>query len=246
MVKSIYPQDAVKEELHNWIPVYIDIDELPKVAEQYKVTSLPTMIYLNADQTEINRTIGGISTVDKMVDLLKTKGGAKFEGGSRSPLLDKQLAALNKQIEESPEDAELRKQRIQLILDASLDSGKTDKLSVVGEDITSLSLLDSKAVATLKEEMQLYSMLNAIKVNPQFTDYYSGQFVKAFPTSERTGKLYAFLAHNSMKDARYSETAKHMKAYLQQFPKGGFVDEFNLLLPQIEDFLKLSEGVSFD
>ena len=55
-----------------------------------------------------------------------------------------------------------------------------------------------------------------------------------------------YLAHTTMKKAQYAETSKQMKAYLKQFPKGGYVDEFNLLLPQIDDFLKLSEGVSFD
>ena len=49
-----------------------------------------------------------------------------------------------------------------------------------------------------------------------------------------------------MQAAKYEKCVQHMKSYMQRFPKGGYVDEFNLLLPQIEDFLKLTEGVSFD
>ena len=58
-----------------------------------------------------------------MVELLKTKGGAKFEGGSRQPLIDQQLADLAKQIEENPEDPELRRQRVQEIR-AALSNSK--------------------------------------------------------------------------------------------------------------------------
>ena len=86
MVKSIYPIPEVQEALKTWVPVYVDIDKLPNVAGSYRVRSLPTMVYLNPDLSEINRTVGGISLPKKMVELLNTKGGAKFEGGSRSPL----------------------------------------------------------------------------------------------------------------------------------------------------------------
>jgi len=218
----------------------------PNVAGSYRVRSLPTMVYLNPDLSEINRTVGGISLPKKMVELLNTKGGAKFEGGSRSPLFKGRLAKLEKEIEAAPSDVALRQQRLQIVLDAILESASVEQLPIVKEDVAMITRLDRVAFDEVEEERELVKVLHQSNTAPKFTSFYSDRFIKAFPKSARISKLHVYLAHTTMKKALYAETSKQMKAYLKQFPKGGYVDEFNLLLPQIDDFLKLSEGVSFD
>ena len=246
MVKNIYPQPEVQDALKTWVPVYVDIDKLTNIADLFNVVSLPTMVFLNPDLTEINRTVGGISAPKKMVELLKTKGGARFEGGSRSPLIKRRLAKLEKEIEAAPSDVALRQQRLRLVLDAALDSTSMEQVDIARDDLTTISRLDRGALAKVEEEQELLKTLDAIKTSPKFADFYAGRFIEAFPESKRIGRLYVFLARTTMKKAQYAATSKHMKSYLEQFPKGGYADEFNLLLPQIDDFLKLSEGVSFD
>ena len=246
MAKDIYPEPEVQDALKTWVPVYVDVDKLTRVADRYNVRALPTIVYLNPDLSEINRTVGGISTVKKMVELLNTKCGARFEGGSRSPLIKRRLAKLEKEIETVPSDVALRQQRLRLVLDAVLDSTSMEQLDIVKQDLAVISQQDRSAFAELKEEVELLRTLDAIKTSPKFTGFYADRFIKSFPQSKRVSRVYVFLAHTSMRKARYAETSKHMAAYLQQFPKGGYADEFNLLLPQIDGFLKLSEGVSFD
>lgn len=246
MVKGIYPQQEVRAALESWVPIYIDVDKHEELAQRYGVSSLPTMVYLNADQSEINRTVGAISKVEKMVDLLKTKGGAKYEGGSRSPLVARQLKTLTMQIEAAPEDPELRIQRLDLVLNEVLDSLSLENLELAGEDLQAIGRLDRAAYTELVESRRLHAVLRAIQAQPELEEHYLRQFMQQFPQGERTSKLHAFAARATMKRARYADTVRHMKAYLQRFPKGGYVDEFNLLLPQMEDFLKLTKGVSFD
>lgn len=246
MTKNIYPEPEVKDALQTWVPVYVDVDKLSSVADRYNVGALPTMIYLNPDLSEINRTVGGISTTKKMVELLNTKGGARFEGGSRSPLIKRRLEKLEKEIAAAPDDIELRQQRLRLVLDAMLDSTSMEQLDIVKEDLNLISRLDRDAISELKEDVELVRTLDAIKTSPKFASFYADRFIKSFPESQRVGKVYVFLAHTTLKKAQYVETSKYMTTYLTQFPKGGYADEFNLLLPQIDDFLKLSEGVSFD
>ena len=161
-------------------------------------------------------------------------------------MIDQQLADLAKQIEENPEDPELRRQRVQLILNAALDSTSLDKMDLIKEDVSLLPRLDATVAAEMREELQLFSTLSAIKNTPAYMEYYAQQFIRSHPKSEQAPKLYVLLARTAMKDAKYAQTSQHMKSYLEKYPQGGYVDEFNLLLPQIEDFLKLTKGVSFD
>ena len=70
MVKNIYPQDQVREELQSWVPVYIDVDKNEEIAAKYRANQLPTLVYLNPDATEINRTVGAVTTVEQMIELL--------------------------------------------------------------------------------------------------------------------------------------------------------------------------------
>lgn len=246
MVKGIYPKEDVHAILQVWVPVYLDVDKNPAIAEKYNVASLPTMVYLNPDQSEINRTIGAISRVDKMVELLKTKGGAKYEGGSRSPLIARKLKTLTMQVNASPQDAELRRQRFELVVNEVLDSMSMENLALAQADLNAIARLDRQAYVRMTEERQLLSALRGLQAQPQRADYFITQFMRRFPKGERTAKLHAYVARSTMKAAQYRLCVQHMKAYKDRFPQGGYVDEFNLLLPQIEDFLKLTEGVSFD
>lgn len=246
MVKGIYPKQEVQATLQGWVPVYIDVDKQPNIARQYGVAALPTMVYLNPDRSEINRTIGAISTVDKMVELLQTKGGAKYEGGSRSPLVALQLKTLTRQIEAAPADVSLRRQRFELVLDEILATLSMEHLELAQDDLNAIGRLDGEVYAQLAEDRQLFRTLKSIQSQPQRAGNFLLEFLGHFPQGERAAMLQAFLARTTMKAARYDQCVEYMKDYQRRFPRGGYVDEFNLLLPQIEDFLKLTKGVTFD
>ena len=53
MVKDIYPQPKVQDAMKTWVTVYVDIEKREDVADSFKVRSLPTMVYLNPDLSEI-------------------------------------------------------------------------------------------------------------------------------------------------------------------------------------------------
>ena len=76
MLKQVFPVEEVQKELKNWIPVYLDIEkeENQEIVKKYRATQLPTMIYLEPNGNEIDRTVGGISTAKRLVELLEGRG----------------------------------------------------------------------------------------------------------------------------------------------------------------------------
>ena len=165
------------------------------------------MAYLNPDLSEINRTIGGISSVDKMVELLKTKGGARYEGGSRSPLIARELKVLTLRVEAAPGDAGLRRQRFDLIVNEILDSLEMENFKLAGTDLNAIARLDSEVFAKMSEDRTLYSTFGYIQRQPQRADFFIERFMRMYPKSERTAKLHATLARSTMKAAQYAKCA---------------------------------------
>ena len=156
MVQRVFPEDAVRREMQHWIPVYIDVDakENKAIAAKYRVRQLPTMVYLEPDGKEIARTIGGVSTAEKMVGLLKQQGDRR---GAVRP----------------------------------------------------------------------------------------GEAAAQDPEARRIALRWASHIDAAIARADYKTAAVSMQTYLDRYPTGEHVDKYQLLLPQIQDFLKLSQGVSF-
>ena len=81
MVKNVFPTESVTSELKNWVPVYLDIDlkSNQEIAKKFEGTELPTLLFLDAEAQELNRTVGEISDPNQLVKLLRTRGGVKWQ-----------------------------------------------------------------------------------------------------------------------------------------------------------------------
>ena len=71
MKREVFPRKEVAQVLKTWIPVQIDIDAQPRVAEQYGVEAYPTFMVLSADGKELLRREGAMSP-EEFVEFLRT------------------------------------------------------------------------------------------------------------------------------------------------------------------------------
>ena len=58
--KQTYSDDRVAAASTNWLMVRIDVDKNPALAQQYAVSSIPTIVTLGSDGKELQREIGFI------------------------------------------------------------------------------------------------------------------------------------------------------------------------------------------
>ncbi len=246
MVKNIYPQQPVRDKLESWVPVYIDVDKNKEIAAKYRVNQLPTLVYLNPDTTEINRTVGAVSSARKMIELLETKGGAKFAGGMSSLAAQGEINQLSKQIQADPGNLELRKKRFATILDQAVYQVTRENLALAAVDHRIILASDEDARRSMEEDQTFLRILSSVQRRPEFKTAYFENFEQQFPDSKRLKLVWVVSAKDSMKRADYESTTSHMKKYMARYPQGEFNAEFKLLLPQIEDFLELSKDVKFD
>ena len=68
---DIYPAPAVVEESQNFVSVKVDVDKETEIARKYNVTSLPSLVFLNASGTEIHRQAGIDGEVSSFVSLMQ-------------------------------------------------------------------------------------------------------------------------------------------------------------------------------
>lgn len=246
MVANIYPKDEVREKLREWVPVYIDVDDNPKLAAEFHANQLPTLIYLNPDASEVNRTVGAVKTAEQMIELLETKGGATFQGGATSLAVQGKISQISDQIKSEPNNVEFRTSRFSLILDQAIYKVTEENLTLAFDDYRVISRLDPNSGIKLQEDLMYLQTLMMVERSPQNRTQYLEQFESQYPASQRLSSIWVVLAKEAMKAADYQTTAMLMQKYLSRTPEGEYVDEFELLLPQIEGFLELSKGVSFE
>lgn len=67
---STFSDDEVKQAMSAFIPVKVDIDEQPSLANKHKVRSVPTIMVLQADGSEVTQSLGFIEA-GAMVQFLK-------------------------------------------------------------------------------------------------------------------------------------------------------------------------------
>ena len=58
--KETYTDPAVIEETKKWIMVRIDVDRNRSLAQQYRISSIPTLVVVEPDGKESSRTTGFI------------------------------------------------------------------------------------------------------------------------------------------------------------------------------------------
>ena len=68
-----YSDSRVIKASKNWIMVRIDVDKNRALAEQYEISSIPTIVVLQPDGNEVNRTAGFIPP-GPMLSKMQAKG----------------------------------------------------------------------------------------------------------------------------------------------------------------------------
>lgn len=58
MERNTYTDASVAEEMKNWVGVKVDVDKESKLAQEYNVESIPTLVVLNSDGKEVARYSG--------------------------------------------------------------------------------------------------------------------------------------------------------------------------------------------
>ena len=69
--------DSLDKEFDNIDFISIDIDQVPSLAQKYKIRSLPTLLIINSGK-EVNR-IEGVQLIEPMRKILRELSGVKSE-----------------------------------------------------------------------------------------------------------------------------------------------------------------------
>ena len=76
MLATTYKDAAVVQKSKDFIPVLIDIDKQPKVAEKYKIEAVPTIIFLDSKGTIVARKLGYTSVPEFLKFMAEAKSKA--------------------------------------------------------------------------------------------------------------------------------------------------------------------------
>lgn len=78
--KKVYPKASVKDELSQWVVVYIDGDAQPKLLEKHSVNAFPTLLVLSAAGEELERKEGMRPTPEAFLGFLReAKSGSNAD-----------------------------------------------------------------------------------------------------------------------------------------------------------------------
>lgn len=69
---EIYPAPAVVAQGKSFVSVKVDVDQQAALAQKYKITGMPTIVFLSATGKEVYRTQGASRDPQWMVDEMKT------------------------------------------------------------------------------------------------------------------------------------------------------------------------------
>ena len=64
MDENTYPDASIVQESLNVVPVKINVDNFPDLAQRYSVTGYPTIVWMDASGTERGRIMGGMSAAE--------------------------------------------------------------------------------------------------------------------------------------------------------------------------------------
>ncbi len=70
MDAQTFPDPSIVQEAQNVVPVKINVDNVPDLAQRYSITGLPTLVWINGDGTERGRITGGLSA-DQLLPIMQ-------------------------------------------------------------------------------------------------------------------------------------------------------------------------------
>jgi len=73
MDRQVFSRQEVAHALADWVPVHIDVDAHPRLAEKYEVEALPTSIVLSPEGGQISRLEGSMSSEQFLQFLEKSR-----------------------------------------------------------------------------------------------------------------------------------------------------------------------------
>jgi thiol:disulfide interchange protein len=76
MEREVYSRQDVGEAVTGWVPIKVDVDAEPGVADQFHVEPLPTMVLLSAEGEVLARREGYLNA-DQLIALLRDHAAAE-------------------------------------------------------------------------------------------------------------------------------------------------------------------------
>lgn len=64
MDNEVFSKPAAAKALEGWVPIHVDVDEQGRLADQYHVSGVPTLIALSPEGKELTRADGALSLTD--------------------------------------------------------------------------------------------------------------------------------------------------------------------------------------
>ncbi len=251
MVQKIYPEQSVRDELEKeWIAVYVDGDKHQELVKKLSVNAYPTLLYISPDGKEVNRSLGAAADPAAFIELLRTKGESGSSGTTESPF-DRNMAKLEKLIEAKPNDVDLRRRRVDLIIKNGLEDATVETLKIGRDDLLMMARqagqtgADPEQQRRVIQEYQLFQLLMQMEADPTAVDqhHFDAQIRSLVQSGDldesMKDAIYALLAIRAMDRADYSNSARYMRQYLDMSPSGDYVERFALLLPQVKGFAEL-------
>jgi thiol:disulfide interchange protein len=77
--KDTFSNSAVIKEASKWVPLKIDVDTSPKLAEKYKVTAMPTIAFLKPDGSITTGFQGYVEPHEMLKSMKAAYGQARKE-----------------------------------------------------------------------------------------------------------------------------------------------------------------------
>ncbi len=71
MAKEVFAKDSVRQALADWVVVDVDCDTNKKLAEKYRVPSVPAFVILSPRGEEIGRWQNGAMSAEQLLDFLQ-------------------------------------------------------------------------------------------------------------------------------------------------------------------------------
>jgi len=202
MKKNVFTMDVVKRVLAGWVTVYIDGDNHRDLMEKYEVRFFPTFVILHSDGRENGRFFGYTSTEKFLMKL---------------DVIQRQLPALQRQIDANPRDASLWKKRGRLL--ESMEN--PDQLDQVVEAYKKALGLDP-ADKTLAAEVAFFDAAKMTDDGPQAIDKRFAAFIQRYPDSLRAEDALFSRIDIAMRENRASDARTLIRQYQGKYPKGKY------------------------
>ncbi|MBI3736984.1 thioredoxin family protein [Candidatus Sumerlaeota bacterium] len=212
MVKEVYPRPEVKEELKNWVAVYVDEAADPDRLKKFEIEAFPTFVLLSSEGVEEDRFVGG-KPAKSFVQILQSH---------------KRLPELKAALEKSPNDAKLWKE----LGDIEIKRDHNEEAITAYENAAKNDPQDKTEVA---DDLFFYKAMpaNESQVAPSLKKF--DEFETKFPKSPLIPQATLFRAWIRANTGREAEALTILKDGIKRFPESDQAEDMKNMAAAIEE-----------